>query len=71
MKELTIYQCEVCGNKYSNKIECGMCESKHINPVEIVGYCPERALFDFYPSYVEIKFDNGEIRKYYFDRMIR
>ena len=69
MKELTLYKCELCGHTYHDKDECEKCESLHVMPIEIIDAKHEGDLFDNYPSYILIKFDNGEIRKYYFDRM--
>ena len=70
MKTITIYKCELCGRSFDNAPECEECESKHIKPVEIVGENAGGALFDYYPTYVVIKFDNGETKKYYWDRLM-
>ena len=69
MKAVTVYECEVCGRTHDNANECKICESSHIKPIEIVSFRAECGLFDYYPSYISIKFDNGEVRKYYWNRM--
>lgn len=70
MKKIVIFKCEMCGRSYDNELECRACEDSHIKPIEIVASNAEGKLFDYYPSYISIKFDNGEIKKYYFDRMM-
>lgn len=29
MKELKLYQCEICGTQYKSKTECEKCEKSH------------------------------------------
>lgn len=69
MKAITVFKCDACGRTYDNTLECEACEKSHIKPVEILASVAEGELFDYYPSCIFIKFDNGEIRKYYWDRM--
>ena len=37
MKELNLYQCEICGTKYGNKSMCINCEKSHVKDLVIVG----------------------------------
>jgi hypothetical protein len=69
MKVTTVFQCEKCGRTYNNTLECEVCENSHRQPIEIIRSVAEGGLFDYYPSCIFIKFDNGEIKKYYFDRL--
>ena len=36
MKEIKLYQCDVCGTKYADKNEAKKCEKYHIKDFEIV-----------------------------------
>ena len=65
MEKISMFKCNECGRTYNNELECKICEDNHIKPIEIVGSNAESGLFDYYPSYVSIKFDNGEIKNYY------
>lgn len=67
MKAMTMYKCELCGRTYENKSDCENCESKHIKPIEICSSNHEVVLFDHYPSWILIKFDNGTVKKYCYD----
>ena len=35
MKEIKLYQCEVCGTKYADKNEAKKCEKYHVKDFEI------------------------------------
>lgn len=35
MKELKLYQCEICGTQYKNKADCKECEKRHIKAKKI------------------------------------
>lgn len=67
MKAMKMYKCELCGRIYENELECEECEMKHAKPVEIRSSKHEGELFDYYPSYILIRFDNGTVRKYCYD----
>ena len=36
MKELKLYQCEICGTRYADKNEAKKCEKYHVKDFEVV-----------------------------------
>ena len=64
-----MFKCDACGRIYESELECKTCEDNHIKPIEIVGFNAEGSLWEYYPNYILIKFDNGNIRKYYWGKI--
>ena len=67
MKELKLYQCEVCGTQYKSKQECQDCESYHIKPVKVSGtkWIPKNAGgSDGLPVKIRVTFENGRTVDY-------
>ena len=62
MKELKLYQCEICGTRYKSKEECKKCETGHINPEEITGarYRGVNENAKGYPLTISIKMSDGQ-----------
>lgn len=36
MQKIELYQCEVCGTQFKNKLECAECEKSHMKELRIV-----------------------------------
>ena len=66
MKELKLYQCEICGTQYSSKVTCEHCESIHIIPKAIyeTKYTPVNMGGDGLPTKIIIEFENGKKAQY-------
>ena len=69
MKELKLYQCEICGTQYKDKEMAEECEQFHSIPkkVEAIKYRSIKCNFK-YPDYVNIAFNDGSIRRYKYDQ---
>ena len=66
MKELNLYQCEICGTPYSSKVTCRACEASHI---KIKGICEAKYNAvnmggDGLPIKITIEFENGKKARY-------
>lgn len=68
MKELRLFQCEVCGTIYNNETERSACENFHVQPANIAScfFKSKNNCGAQYPYPYEIKctMDNGEIVTY-------
>lgn len=66
MKELKLYQCEFCGTKYNSKDKAMKCEKLHHKATGFIDsrYHAAECDNDGYPDLLEVKFDNGEVRRY-------
>lgn len=62
MKEIKLYQCEICGTQYKDKLKAKDCEKSHIKPVGIMGMkfnpmnCGSE---DGFPVKITVTFENG------------
>lgn len=66
MKELKLYQCELCGTQYKDKKEAQECEKNHVKDFEIVKRAyrePNGKLYRF-PVKIWAKSKDGEERMY-------
>ena len=65
MKEVTQYQCEICGRMHPDRESGEKCERKHLTPFSIA-----KCDYSFngsstrYPSRITIKFDDGRLIEY-------
>ncbi len=61
MKELKLYQCEICGTQYKNKAECKECEKRHIKPKGITGtrYLNFKDNKKGYPVLISVEMEDG------------
>ena len=66
MKKLELYQCELCGTKYNDKIKCENCEKSHKAPVKVVGqrYISKEFNNEGFPVSVTILFNDGQTATY-------
>lgn len=66
MQELKIYRCEICGTTYSTKIKCQECERGHWKPRDVkeAKYLPISQDATGYPTYINVKMDNGKVVRY-------
>ena len=67
MKELKLYQCEICGTKYVSKIFAEDCEKSHKIPKEISGcrYLSQKQNQSGYPQKISVVFDDGKTIDYH------
>lgn len=65
MKELKLYQCEVCGTQYADKLKAKECEKYHATDLEISD-CKYRGMNvgGGFPVKIWVKSKNGEERMY-------
>lgn len=61
MKELKLYQCEICGTQYKVKNECKECEKRHIKPKKINGtrYLNFKDNNKGYPVSISVEMEDG------------
>ena len=68
MKELTLWECDICHMKYDTQEECINCESHHATPVEIVNEPIEYSNVHWdnysYPEILDIIMSNGKKKRY-------
>jgi len=66
MKELKLYQCEICGTQYSDKLKAKECEKYHVKDFEIVNraYRGMNECADKFPVKIWVRSKNGEERMY-------
>ena len=67
MKELKLYQCEICNTQYKSKIDAMECERSHVKPICFDDFkflsCSQSQ--DGLPEWIEMVFPNGERKRYY------
>ncbi len=66
MKELKLYQCEICGTQYAEKKKCQDCEKSHVKPKSISGtkYNAMNVGGDGLPVKITVTFENGKTAQY-------
>ena len=66
MKELRLYQCEICGTSFSNKDKAKECENTHKKITKVVPakYRPYTSAKDGIPDIIAVEFNDGSIIKY-------
>ena len=66
MKELKLYQCEVCGRQYADKLKAKECEKYHVKDFEIVkrDYRGINEGAGAFPVKIWVRSKNGEERMY-------
>lgn len=66
MKALKLYQCEICGTQYKERLECEKCEKTHIQPKAIVGakYIRMRDNAKGYPLAITVMMEDGQSLQY-------
>lgn len=63
MKEVRLYQCEVCGTEYSTKEEAEGCEASHEKDAKVTKF---EYVFNYQiPKYVEVENADGTIKATY------
>lgn len=62
MKELKLYQCEVCGTEYSDESKAKECEKYHATGLRISGHKYDR--IGRFPVKIWVKSKDGEERMY-------
>lgn len=67
MKELKLYQCEICGTQYASKIFAEDCEKSHKMPKKISGckYLSQKQNMSGYPQKISVIFDDGKTIDYH------
>ena len=60
MKEIKLYQCEICEARYENSKLAKECELSHRMPKMVEG----KNYRAKYPYYVNVTFDDGSVRRY-------
>ena len=66
MKELKLYQCEICGTEYKDKIQAEVCEKNHVKTIEIVEckYVRKALREDGFPAYITVRSEEGKKKTY-------
>lgn len=67
MKELKLFQCEICGTQYASRIFAENCEESHKVPMKISGckYLSQKQNQSGYPQKISIIFDDGKTIDYH------
>lgn len=67
MKELKLYQCEICETQYASKIIAEDCEKSHKVPKKISGcrYLSQKQNESGYPQKISVIFDDGKTVDYH------
>lgn len=62
MKEMTLYQCELCGTQYASERAAIDCEESHRKIKEVVAqrYRSFKSNPDGYPDVISVTFDNDK-----------
>ena len=63
MKQINLYQCEICGKKYSAESTAVSCEKSHMEPVKIT--CCQFGSGQQYPFAITVSFADGKEHTYY------
>lgn len=68
MKELKLYQCEICGTQYKSQKIAEECEAYHNIPirVEAIKYRSINGNGK-YPDYVSVTFNDGSSKRYKYE----
>lgn len=67
MKEITLYICEICHERYTNRQEAENCEAAHIKPkrlTETMKFHPYASNPSQYPDWIDIEMQNGKTVRY-------
>ena len=66
MKEIKLYQCEVCGTEYTDKKQAEECEENHVETLEIVKckFVKRALMHDGFPASITVKSDDGREMTY-------
>lgn len=66
MKELKLYQCEVCGTTFKDEKKAKECEHTHRKVIKIISakYRPYTSSKDGIPDNVIVEFDDGNKIRY-------
>ena len=66
MKELKMYQCEVCGTQFADKKKAEECEHKHRKVIKMISakYRPYTSAKDGIPDNIIVEFDDGKKIRY-------
>jgi len=67
LRELKLYQCEICGTQYADKINAKTCEESHKIPKKILGckYLSYKQNQLGYPQKISIVFEDGKVVEYH------
>ena len=62
MIELTMYQCEVCLDKFCDENDAKICEERHLHKPVIEDLDYRKGCM--YPRYIIVRFENGKTIQY-------
>ncbi len=66
MKQISLYQCEICGTQYKSKTDAQTCEKNHkkLIDLEALKYVPYKNDKSGYPITITVKFEDGKFITY-------
>ena len=65
MKKIDLYQCEICGTQYKEKLKCQECEKSHVRPVQIIGEkYMQKSCSGEYPVHITVRMADGKTVMY-------
>lgn len=70
----TLFQCDLCGKRFTDPKECAEHETMHRKPSQIESYSTyhlEGSYFDVYPRHLRVRMDDGAIVKYHLGQVIK
>lgn len=67
MKELKLYQCEICGAQYKSQKTAEECEAYHSIPKQVKAAYRSINGGGKYPDYINVIFNDGSIKRYKYE----
>lgn len=66
MKQICLYQCEICGTQYKSKMDAQTCEKTHKKPIDFEAsrYVPYKNDESGYPVTITVKFKDDKFVMY-------
>ena len=66
MKEIKLYQCDICGTRYTNEKIAKECENNHVTKLEIVDciHWKKASREDGFPGEITVESADGRERNY-------
>ena len=66
MTEIKLYQCDICGTRYTNEEITKECEKNHVTKIEVIqcNHLSVKVCKDGFPTRITVQSADGRERKY-------
>ena len=66
MKELKLYQCEICGTRYPSEEKAKECEENHVTNLKIINciHWKKVSCEDGFPAEIIVESEDGRVETY-------